>query len=223
MSGIAIRPAIWVNTGSEAVQEKGIYVPGTYTASAAGISSDVKVSVTVDEFSIVDVALDVSGETPGLGASIGDTMATAILEAQSSDVDMIAGSTITSNAVKKALESALANAAEGKDMSVDDIRGAAGTDDGKTDIYIPGTYSASSRGISSDVKVSVTVDETSITDVTLDVSGETPGIGTEIGETVAEQILAAQSSDIDGVTGATITSRAVKAALESALAEAVSE
>ena len=49
--------------------------------------------------------------------------------------------------------------------------------------YVPGTYSASSAGFHSDVTVTVTVDETSITEVTLDVSGETEGIGARPRET----------------------------------------
>ena len=69
----------------------GSYTPGTYTATAKGIESDVKVDVTVDESSITDVAIDVSGETAGIGADIGDQMAEAILEAQSADVDAVAG------------------------------------------------------------------------------------------------------------------------------------
>ena len=52
-------------------EEKGIYTPGTYSASAKGIGSDVTVTMTFDANSITDVAIDVSGETPGIGAAIG--------------------------------------------------------------------------------------------------------------------------------------------------------
>lgn len=50
-------------------------------------------------------------------------------------------------------------------------------------------------------------------DVVLDVSGETAGIGAAAGDTLREQILAANGPQIDGVTGASITSNAVKEAL----------
>lgn len=86
--------------------------------------------------------------------------------------------------------------------------------------YVPGTYSASSAGFHSDVTVTVTVDETSITEVTLDVSGETEGIGAAAGDALAGQILEAQSAEIDGVSGATVTSSAAKVALTACLAEA---
>ena len=76
--------------------------------------------------------------------------------------------------------------------------------------YTPGSYSATSKGISSDVTVTMTFDAESITDVTIDVSGETEGFGKDIDDELKEQILKAQSAEIDGHSGATITSDAVK-------------
>ena len=57
--------------------------------------------------------------------------------------------------------------------------------------YTPGTYSATAKGIASDVTVTMTFDETSITDVQIDVSGETPDIGGKIGDEMSQKILAA--------------------------------
>ena len=50
------------------------YVPGTYTATANGINGPVTVTATFDENSIVEVLLDVSGETQGIGAAAGDAL-----------------------------------------------------------------------------------------------------------------------------------------------------
>lgn len=86
--------------------------------------------------------------------------------------------------------------------------------------YTPGTYTASAKGIASDVTVTMTFDETSITDVQIDVSGETPDIGGKIGEEMREKILAAQSCNVDGVSSATITSDAVKAAAADCISQA---
>lgn len=87
-------------------------------------------------------------------------------------------------------------------------------------VYTPGTYSASEAGHEPGVTVTVTVDKNSITDVVIDVSHETAAIGGVAAEPLAEQILAAQGSEIDGVSGATETSAAVRRALSAALAEA---
>lgn len=70
------------------------------------------------------------------------------------------------------------------------------------------------------VKVTVEVDESSIKSVDLDVSGETPTIGQAAADTLKKQIMDAQSSAIDGVSGASITSSAVKSALMDCLKQA---
>ena len=79
--------------------------------------------------------------------------------------------------------------------------------------YVPGTYTATANGINGPVTVTATFDENSIVEVLLDVSGETPGIGADAGTALRDQILAVQGPQIDGVSGATITSNAVKEAL----------
>lgn len=89
--------------------------------------------------------------------------------------------------------------------------------------YTPGTYSASAKGIASDVTVTMTFDETSITDVQIDVSGETPDIGGKIGDEMRERILTAQSCNVDGISRATITSDAVKAAAADCISQASGE
>ena len=50
-------------TGISAFAEetKAIYTPGTYSATAKGIASDVKVTMTFDADSITDIKIDVSG------------------------------------------------------------------------------------------------------------------------------------------------------------------
>lgn len=86
--------------------------------------------------------------------------------------------------------------------------------------YTPGTYTATAKGISSDVVVTMTFDETSILEMTVDVSGETAGIGAEIGETMANKVLSAQNCNVDGVSGASITSNAVKTAVADCMSQA---
>ena len=86
------------------------YTPGTYEASAQGISSQVKVTMTFDETSITDVVIDVSGETPDIGGAIGDQMAQAILAAQTADVDAVASATVTSDAIRAAAADCISQA-----------------------------------------------------------------------------------------------------------------
>ena len=89
-------------------------------------------------------------------------------------------------------------------------------------IYTPGTYTATAEGMET-VTVTATFDANSITDIELDVSGETPSIGQAAKDELIEQIMAAQSAEIDGVSGATITSTAVRTALKNCIAQAKGE
>ncbi len=89
-------------------------------------------------------------------------------------------------------------------------------------IYTPGTYSATADGMGT-VTVTATFDANSITAVELDVSGETPSIGQAAKDALIEQIMATQGTEIDGVSGATITSTAVKTALKNCIAQAKGE
>ena len=81
-------------------------------------------------------------------------------------------------------------------------------DEAASGTYTAGTYTATATGIGT-VTVTVTFDETSITEVVLDVSNETETIGQAAADELIEQVLAAQSADIEGVSGATLTSTAV--------------
>jgi succinate dehydrogenase/fumarate reductase flavoprotein subunit/uncharacterized protein with FMN-binding domain len=86
------------------------FTPGTYTASAKGIGSDVVVTMSFDETSITDVVIDVSGETPDLGGKAGPVLEKAILDAQSADVDAYTGATVTSDAIRKAAADCISQA-----------------------------------------------------------------------------------------------------------------
>ena len=87
-------------------------------------------------------------------------------------------------------------------------------------IYTPGTYSATATGMG-EVTATMTFDETKITDVVVDVSNETPEIGQLHGETLKEALMAVQSAEIDSITGATLTSTAVKTAAANCIAQAM--
>ena len=62
-------------------------------------------------------------------------------------------------------------------------------------LYTPGTYTGKGNGIG-EVTVTVTVDESRITDVVIDVSNETPEIGGSHADEYKETILAGQSAEI---------------------------
>ncbi len=89
--------------------------------------------------------------------------------------------------------------------------------------FTPGTYSASARGINGDVTVTMTFNETNITDVQIDASGETPDIGGAAAEEMQKKILEAQTYDVDAVSGATVTCDAIKTAAADCISQASGE
>lgn len=89
-------------------------------------------------------------------------------------------------------------------------------------LFTPGTYTAQAQGIGP-VTVTMTFSETKITDVILDVSNETPGIGQAAAEQLKEALMQAQGASIDTVSGATITSEAVSKAAAKCIAQAKGE
>ena len=88
--------------------------------------------------------------------------------------------------------------------------------------YTAGTYSATATGINTATPVTVTMtfSADAITDVQIDVANETKGYGADIADEMVKKILDAQSSEVDGHSGATITSDAIRKAAESCINQA---
>ena len=87
-------------------------------------------------------------------------------------------------------------------------------------IYTPGTYTGTATGIG-EVKVTMTFSETAITDVVIDASNETESIGGVAAPTLQEALMTAQNAEIDNISGATVTTNAVKKAAASCIEQAM--
>ena len=87
--------------------------------------------------------------------------------------------------------------------------------------YTPGTYTASGRGIGGDVPVTVEFSEDAILSVEVGENGETEGIGSKAIEQLPAAIVAAGGTEgVDGVSGASVTSKAIFSAVEDCIAQA---
>ena len=87
-------------------------------------------------------------------------------------------------------------------------------------LFTPGSYTAEAQGIFVPVKVTVRVSENEIETVLVDATGETPELGGIAAEKMAMAIMNAQTSNVDSVSGATVTSAAIIAAATDALKQA---
>ena len=101
------------------------------------------------------------------------------------------------------------------------LAGQGGTADSAADaLYKAGTYTATAENDIGSVVVEMTFSADAITDVSIDASSQTKGIGQEAAQPLQEAILKAQSADVDGYTGATLTSDAIKQAAADCIAQA---
>lgn len=84
----------------------------------------------------------------------------------------------------------------------------------------PGTYVQEAAGFAGPYNVWVTVSETQITDISWDGLADSAGLGAAAVPLLRENILRAQTTGVDSISGATLTSAGFKAAVTAALEEA---
>lgn len=91
---------------------------------------------------------------------------------------------------------------------------------GRAEALVPGTYTTDAQGMMGPVPVTVTVTDREITMISVGPNRETPGVGAVAAPMTASRMVEAQSTAVDLVSGATLTSRAVIEAVEKALTAA---
>ena len=213
---LAIALSVFFTSGaSSPVSEdvEGMYKTGSYTASADGFGGPVEVAVEIgSNGGITDLTIKGDKETPDIGGAAIPVLKQAILTNQTADVDGVSGATFTSDAVRTATAAALAQAG-GEEV-------ASGPKAADGNLFIPGTYTETATGFGGEVTVTATVSENRIEDVQITGDHETENIGTFAVDMLGERILAAQSPNVDALTGATVTSNAILGALKKALTAA---
>ena len=178
------------------------YTPGTYESVVRGMGGKITFQIVLDETSIVSIEAVKHHETAGIGDRALESVIPAILEAQSTEVDVWSGATITSNAIKEAVEDAIAQA------TVQEAK------------YVPGVYESVVRGMGGKITFQIELSETAIVSIEAVKHHETAGIGDRALESVIPAILEAQSTEVDAWSGATITSNAIKEAVEDVIGQA---
>lgn len=89
------------------------FTPGTYTGiSHKGKNGDIQVEVTFSKHAIEKVKVTENKESPGIALPAIQKIPEEILDAQSLNVDTVAGATITSKAIIDAVKDAMEQAAE---------------------------------------------------------------------------------------------------------------
>ena len=191
--------------------------PQSGQASAKGFGGEVTVTVTVEDGKIVDVVADGPGETFNVGQAALPLLAQAMIDAQSAEVDAVAGATFTSGAFRMAAAQALADV-QGEAIEAVPLSMTAGT------------YTKEVMGFDQWTLVEVTTSEDAIVDIKIDhravdtafpptLNASDHVIGC-VEELLPGRIIAAQSLAVDAITGATVTSNAALGAIKDCLLEA---
>lgn len=188
-----------VSTGAYA------YTPGTYTAAIAGQNGLVKVEVTTSADKILSVKIVDQKETEGIGSKAVAALPAEIVKAQSADVQGIAGASVSSAAIKKAVQECL-NQAQGKKAAPLALKN--------------GTFEGKAYGNNGWLTVEVTIKDNKITDIKTPGQRETKYLGDTAIREIGKDVLQYQTLNVDNIAGATVTSTALKTAIAQAIEKA---
>lgn len=180
------------------------------TKTAKGYGGDVSVTVTFNDGVITKVEAVGDKETAGVGSQAIEQLPNAIVKANGIQIDSVSGATVTSSAIKSAVEQAIAEAT-GQGQKTAEVK------------MKPGTYSAETSGFSliKKMMVNVTVSETKIEKIEVSDNGETVPFLQAAIEKLVPRMIENQSVKIDSITGATGSSTGIKQGTEAALIEAL--
>ena len=183
---------------------------GKYTADGLNLEGTVTATVTIKGHKISSVTVKDNGNTYSKYTSAYTEVPKRIVEAQSTDVDGVTGATYSSDAVKSAVDEALAIARGEKQAPA---KNAAIS-------FTPGTYTGSGKGYGGQVQARVTFSETGITDIRVGQQRETAHVGDAAFPILGPKLMEANGLGVDAVTGATMSSFGLKAAVLSAAEQA---
>ena len=228
-------------TTSAAAEKKDIPADAvTVTGEAQGLGGPVTVEITAPADKIYDLVAKGENETPNIGTKALEELPGKIISANSLDVDAISGATITSDAIKEAAKKALESAGFDKEAVEESDAEESGSeesgseeskaeeseaetgkaDDSKEAAADEVTATGEAQGLGGPVTVEVTAIADKIIKLVATGDKETVGIGTKALEELPEKILSANSLNVDAISGATITSDAIKEAAKKALERA---
>ena len=191
---------------TKAEETKAAAVEGALTGTAKGFGGEIQAQVVVDESGVItDLLLTGEEETPEIGGTAMEELTSAILEKGTVEgVDAVSGATVTSEGVFAAVKAAVeAEAVEEETKAV----------------AVEGALTGTAKGFGGEIQAQVVVDESGvITDLLLMGDGETPEIGGTAMEELTSAILEKGTVEgVDAVSGATVTSEGVFAAVKAAL------
>ena len=198
------------------------YEDGVYTGSSRGYGGTVRVQVTMEGGHITDLQiLDASHETSAF-LRRARRLLTTVLTAQTWEVDAVSEATYTSRGILGAIQNALTGEVVNNPLPPKQETSEPIVEEPfeAPSAYRDGVYTASAQGFGGPITVQVTVQNDTITDISiLSHDGETTSYFARARKVVSE-ILTTGTPDVDSVSGATYSSTGILNAVKRALAKA---
>jgi uncharacterized protein with FMN-binding domain len=234
------------NTVSEN-EETGIYTDGTYTGTGKGFRGNTKVTVTVEKGIISDITVDSCKDDDEFFSRAENSIISAVIRSQSTNVDAVSGATFSSNGLIEAIKNALGEEIT-EEVTTDEpttekaskskkqktTEAAETTAPAETETtnesepapaeekvsdgkYTDGVYTGTGTGFRGETSVTVTVENGEITDITINSYNDDQQFFSRAESGIISAILQSQDTDVDAVSGATFSSNGIKEAVADAL------
>ena len=206
---------------------------GEYEGTATGYGGPLTVRITIKGGKLTDIKVVSHTETPEY-FSRASAVIGKILNSGNVNVDSVSGATISSNAIKKAVADALRKAGSKqkakmstvkKDTRNANLNDGVSTESGSgvsTDNLKDGEYEATATGYGGPLTVRITIKGGKLTDIKVVSHTETPEYFSRASAVIGK-ILNSGNVNVDSVSGATISSNAIKKAVADALRKAGSK
>ena len=190
--------------------------PGTYEVSADGFAGKIVLDVTIGEAGVTAVEVKEHSETPGIGEAALPTLAEAAASTGAFEVDSVAGATFTSNGFNAALAAA-EKMAKGESAEVSTETTVA---DGTYTATVPSLKDTEGLAGIGELTVAVTFKDNKIEKIETPAYTDTEIIGGLAFDILAERVIENQSTAVDALSGATVSSNAFKSALNACIEQA---
>ena len=190
---------------------------GKYEASSEGYGGLLTVRITIENGKLTDIKVISQNETEEYFKKA-LAVIDEILRKGSVDVDSVSGATISSNAIKDAVAKALQKAGSKEKIKEKTKK----KDTKKVEGLKDGEYLGSANGYGGALTVKVTIKNGKISAINVVSQNETPAYFRRA-YAVINQILSTGSVNVDSVSGATISSNALKMAVANAIQKAGSK
>lgn len=198
---------------TEEVNESG----EVYTASAEGYGGELTVDVEIADNKIIDVKIVDHKETDNISDPAIENVPAAIVENQSTDVDVASGATVTSEAIMEAVTNALDDVDLDSGVFSDEESEQEGSvnDEAEDENRV---VEGIGQGYGGDIVVEVEIGpDEEIKAINIIDHNETDGFSDPAFEEIPSAIIDAQSTNVDVASGATMTSEGIIEAVNSVL------